>query len=74
MGDLTEGMAATFRIALIVVGIVVFVAALLTLPVYLLWNWLMPKLFELPSITLLEALGLNLLAGFLFKSSCNCKK
>ena len=74
MGRIIEGLTAMFLIAGAVVGIVVFVGALLTLPVYLLWNWLMPKLFGLPSITLLQALGLNLLAGFLFKSSCNCKK
>ena len=74
MGTITEGITAMFLIAVAVVGIVIFVGALLTLPVYLLWNWLMPKLFGLPSITLLQALGLNLLAGFLFHRSCNCKK
>ena len=74
MGKVIEGITAMFLIAGAVVGIVVFIGALLTLPVYYLWNWLMPKLFGLPSITLLQALGLNLLAGFLFKSSCSCKK
>ncbi len=36
-------------------------------PLYFLWNWLIPELFHLPVITFWQALGLNLLAWILFK-------
>lgn len=35
--------------------------------VMLLWNWLMPILFALPTITFIQTLGLLLLLKFLFK-------
>lgn len=48
------------------VGFIVALSALLSIPVYYLWNGLMPKLFGLTHITFLQAWGLNLLAGFMF--------
>jgi hypothetical protein len=36
------------------------------IPLWLLWNWLAPDLFDLPAITLLQAIGLSLLVGLLF--------
>lgn len=52
-------------------ALVVFIAiyaVLLALPTMLLWNWVMPTIFALPSIGFLKALGLNLLCGVLFRS------
>ena len=52
--------------------IVVFVVAfglLLSLPVMWLWNWLLPDLFGFKTLTWLQAWGLLVLCGFLFKSS-----
>jgi len=40
----------------------------------LLWNWLMPTLFQLPEITFWQACGLQLLSTLLFKSVINNKK
>jgi hypothetical protein len=40
----------------------------------LLWNVLLPHLFNIPSITLYEAVGINILSGILFKSNVNIKK
>ncbi|MFC1655981.1 hypothetical protein ACFL3C_03865 [Patescibacteria group bacterium] len=55
--------------------VVIFVLGLIfAIPTWLLWNWLMPVIFGLPAISLLQALGLNLLAGFLFKSSTKVEK
>jgi hypothetical protein len=34
----------------------------------------MPAIFGLPTISLLQALGLNLLAGIIFKSSSKAEK
>lgn len=50
--------------------VLIFIAGLLfSLPVMWLWNWLMPVLFGLKSITWLQAFGLNVLCGLLFKSA-----
>jgi hypothetical protein len=51
------------------VFLVVFFGALFALPVWLLWNWLGPVVFGLREITFLQAWGLNVLCGFLFKST-----
>lgn len=47
---------------------IVFVL-LMTVPLWLLWNWLMPVIFGLPEITLFQSLGLLMLASILFKSN-----
>ena len=50
--------------------VILFVFALVfSLPVMWLWNWLMPDLFNLPEISWVQAWGLSLLSGFLFKGS-----
>ena len=59
---------------LIVVGLLVLSAILLAIPTMLLWNWLLPHLFNTPSITLYEAVGINILSGILFKSNVTIKK
>ena len=58
---------------LLIVGLIVLAGILLALPLQLLWNWLMPNLFNMPIITFWQALGLNMLAGILFKSNINIK-
>jgi len=57
-----------------VVGLVVIIAALVSIPVWLLWNWLMPAIFGLKTISWLQALGLSILSGLLFKSSNGSSK
>lgn len=47
------------------------VTAIISLPVMLLWDWLMPSIFGLREITWLEAWGLNFLCGLLFNKSHN---
>lgn len=42
---------------------------LLSLPVMWLWNWLMPTIFGLPTLTWPQSLGLLVLAGCLFKTN-----
>ena len=59
---------------LIVVGLLVLSAILLAIPTMLLWNWLLPHIFNIPAITLYEAIGINILSGILFKSNVNVKK
>jgi hypothetical protein len=59
---------------LTLIGLIILAAILFTLPLQLLWNWLMPQLFNLPIITFKEAFGLNMLAGILFRTNVNIKK
>ena len=48
----------------------IFLAALVfAFPTMWLWNWLMPMIFGLIKLTLLQSLGLNVLCGILFKSN-----
>tara|TARA_B100000287_G_scaffold252055_1_gene236820 strand:- start:276 stop:548 length:273 start_codon:yes stop_codon:yes gene_type:complete len=44
---------------------------LLSLPLMLLWNWLMPYLFGLPTINILQAVGLGALSHILFGNTSN---
>lgn len=57
-----------------VVGLAVVIALLLTVPVWLLWNWVAVAVLGLKPITLLQAWGLTALCSFLFKSSSGSKK
>lgn len=60
----------TFIIALVFVAIF---ALILAFPVMLLWNWIMPAIFGLIKITFWQALGINLLCGFLFRGTTTSK-
>ena len=53
---------------------ILFVVLILSWPFQLLWNWLMPMIFGLPKITLLQALGLLTLSNLMFKTSIQTKK
>ena len=48
-------------------------AGILTLPTYLLWNWLAP-IFGLPTLTIWQCLGLACLCHILFSSKSNSFK
>ncbi len=61
MHDMFVGICA-------VIGYVIIIAVITALPVMLLWNWLMPAIFQLPTINIFQALGLSLLSGCLFGS------
>lgn len=56
-------------VALAAILLVCFIALLLSIPVWLLWNWVAVTVLGLKEITLLQALGLTLLSSILFKSS-----
>jgi hypothetical protein len=70
--DTTEMNAVTVIFGAIV-GLFI-VAAVMSLPVMLLWDWLMPGIFGLREITWFEAWGLLFLSGLLFKSHTTVKK
>ena len=49
------------------IGVVVFfvIGVALSIPLCLVWNWLMPTIFDLPTINVLEAFGLSVLVTLL---------
>jgi len=57
------GMLVMVLNFVIIVGLV---ALLLSIPFMLLWNWLMPSVFNLPSITFIQAIGLMILTSLIF--------
>ena len=54
---------------LLALGVIALLGILLGLPLQLLWNWLMPIVFNLPTITFWQAMGLNIMASILFKDN-----
>jgi hypothetical protein len=75
---LLKGSLMEKFVELLIVGIGAFILVLIIgalggLPVWLLWNWLMPKIFSLPTISFLEAIGLSILASCLFQSQKSSK-
>ena len=63
-------------IKIVLIGISVFagVGLVLSIPLCLLWNWLMPHIFGLPTINILEAFGLSALITFLNPTAINFNK
>ena len=53
-------------LVIIIVGIVASIGGLITM---LLWNWLIPQLFNGPEISFWMAWGLMILLGILFKGT-----
>lgn len=81
MGDLTKLVGAAigaigvaFAVISGVIGLVFVVSVILAIPVWLLWNWLCPTIWGWPDVSLLQAWGLLLLCGFLFKPSSTSSK
>lgn len=60
--------AGAFIVFLTFAGIIIVMGLLWAIPTMLLWDWLMPELFGLSTITIWQAWGLNILAGIFFKN------
>ena len=55
-----------------VIGVVILaflIDLILAWPFMLLWNWLMPMIFGLTTLTFWQSFGVILLASFLFKNT-----
>jgi len=59
-------MEIFIKIIAVLCGIVLFVFLYVWL-FQVLWNWAMPWLFNLPTLTWLQAWGVSVLSGMLFK-------
>lgn len=68
----------TFAAITVAVGGIIALGFVLTLlfalPVMYLWNWLMPEIFGLQTLTFWQAWGLTVLCWLLFKSSGSSSK
>ena len=62
------------KIGLYAVSIFLAIGLGLSIPLCLLWNWLMPHIFGLPTINILEAFGLSALITFLNPTAINFNK
>jgi hypothetical protein len=58
MGKILLTIIAYTLATAIVFGSVILFCALISLPFWLMWNWLIPTIFGLPEITWLQAFGL----------------
>jgi len=56
------------------IALFAFIALIGAIPTYFLWNWLMPDLFELPSLNFWQAWGIFWLASVLFKGTSSSSK
>ena len=63
-----------FAAAVGFITLIVLYSALLSLPVMWIWDSFMPDIFGLNTITWLQAWGLSLLCGMLFKSHTTVNK
>jgi len=64
----------TIKLGLFALGAFIVIGMFLSIPLCLLWNWLMPNIFELPTISILEAFGLSALVTFLSPKQMNLPK
>lgn len=55
-------------------GIMIVIALVSAIPVWIIWNMVMPDVFGLPEISLAQSLGLCLLSSILIKSTNVTKK
>ena len=69
--DLISPTIGIFFIALIMFFVM---GMILSIPLCLLWNWLMPFIFGLPKLTLLQTFGLSLLISLLSPRKIGLKK
>lgn len=68
LSSIVSIITGAFLVFLSVAGLIVVLGLLWAIPTMLLWDWLMPEIFDLPKITILQAWGINILAGILFKN------
>ena len=67
-------MKSNTELVAMLIGLLILTVILFGYPTMLLWNWLMPTIFNLPYIGFWQACGINLLSSILFKPTINIKK
>lgn len=64
-----EKVGKALGVVLLTIILVGFIAILEGIPVYFIWNWLMPEIFGLTKITFTQAVGIAFLCRLLFSSN-----
>ena len=62
-------VATKIGVALAAILIAGILSVIMAFPVKWLWNWLMPEIFGLPVISVLQAWGMSMLSSLLLKPS-----
>jgi hypothetical protein len=62
-------VATKIGVALAAILITGILSVIMAFPVKWLWNWLMPEIFGLPVISVLQAWGMSMLSSLLLKPS-----
>jgi hypothetical protein len=73
IGSILAFVSGAFAVFGSFAALLLLLGLLWAIPTMLLWDWLMPELFELKEITLFQAWGINVLAGILFKNKSKTK-
>ena len=76
IGQFIGGLIAIIVAAVMVLGTIFGMSLVFSIPIWLLWTWIVVgvlHIFPVP-LTWIQALGLNLLASCLFKSHSTEKK
>ena len=68
MSKNTEKFGVITGGCLMTIAIIIGLSFIMAVPVWLLWNWLIPMIFGLTKLTLVQAWGISLLSNCLFKS------
>jgi len=68
-----EKLALGIGIGILAIAVIAVVSLVAAIPTYFLWNWLMPTIFGINTVTFWQAWGINFLAGILFKGSSSSK-
>lgn len=58
---------------LLAAAMIAVTSLFIAIPVFFLWNWLMPSIFGIKLITFWQAYGITLLSGLLFGRLYNTK-
>ena len=66
--EIATGIIGIFSVIAIIAGYI-GISIVCAYPVKWLWNWLMPELFGLGKISLMQAFGLQLLCSIFFKAN-----
>ena len=62
------------KIGLVALATFLLIGMFLSIPLCLLWNWLMPDIFGLPTINVFQTFGLSALITFLSPTKINFNK
>lgn len=64
--EVVERLLKRIGLAVVIIAVTALVAFITGLIIMLLWNWLMPMIFGVPTITFIQGWGLAFLCGTLF--------